>query len=78
MTMKEKPVVFQFRGDYYTVGEKVRVSEHYAGYKSQYEFMQGEIYLKGDVPMVRIEINPTDIEQENEIELACWGEIVKV
>lgn len=79
-----KPVVkrqlnFCFRGVEYTEGDKVRVSKHYACYKQQYNFMIGTVYLGvNNIPMVRIEINPNDIEQQNEIQLECWGDIAKI
>lgn len=79
-----KPVVkrqlnFCFRGVDYVEGDKVRVSKHYACYKQQYNFMVGEVYLGiNNIPMVRIEINPKDIEQLKEIQLECWGDVAKI
>lgn len=68
---------FIFRNVIYSVGERVIVYDHYAGYKSQYFFIFGTLYLSGNTPMIKIEIDMLDIEQQDEIQLACFDEIVK-
>lgn len=74
-----KKTVINYKGVEYVEGQKVKVSGHYAGYKSQYPYMEGVVYLgEKNTPMVRLEIDPSDIEQQNEIELACWGNIEKI
>jgi len=73
------PNTFLFRGEEFKVGEKVMVSDHYAGYKSQYNWMFGEVFInENNVPSVRIEVNPNDIEQGKEQQLAVWGVVEKV
>jgi hypothetical protein len=69
---------FVFRGVRYVVGEKVKVSGHYAGYKAQYNFMVGILFLDNEKPMVKIEINPNDIEQTEETSLEVWNVIEKI
>lgn len=36
---------FIFRDIHYNSGDKIMVSGHYAGYKAQYNFMVGTVYL---------------------------------
>lgn len=70
---------FKFRGEEYFVGERIRVSHHYAGYKAQYPFMEGKVFLgPNNLPSVQIEIPANDIEQGNIMPLECWEKIVKV
>lgn len=69
---------FVFGNIIYSVGERVIVYDHYAGYKSNYFFIFGELYLSNGIPMIKIEIDPLDIEQINGIQLACFGEIIKI
>lgn len=71
--------MFLFRNIEYQSGDKVKVSGHYASYKSQYNFMVGKVYLdKKGVPRVYLDINPNDIRQTNGIELNCYEDISKI
>jgi hypothetical protein len=69
---------FLFREQRFKVGEKVKVSKHYAGYKNQYPFMVGVVWLQEDgKPMVTIEVNPDDVEQGKEQQLEVWTVVEK-
>lgn len=70
---------FIFRDIEYNSGDKVMVSGHYACYKSQYNFMVGVVYIdKSGTPRVKLEINPDDIRQTNDIQLSCYENITKI
>ncbi len=71
---------FSFRGQQFKVGDPVRVSQHYAGYKNQYAFMVGVVFINSidNMPWVRIAINPSDIEQGNEQQLEVWKLVEKI
>lgn len=68
---------FTFKSEQFTEGDKVKVSGHFAGYKSQHAYMNGIVFLKNHIPYVKIDIPAQDIEKEDETELACWNVVVK-
>ncbi len=59
-------------------GDHVLVKHHYAGYKSQYRYLFGTVIKKENVLLVKIILNPEDVEQKDEIQLECFMSIKRV